>query len=296
MPRVSVESRCASWYGLLAALFWTGGYCLLGYFLGAEFENLTLTGAAAVTGTGNDKANVILGNSGANVLSGLGENDSPAGAAGNDSLDGGAANDTLDGGAGADNLTGGAGNDTYVLDNAKDVVTELANEGTDTVKSSVSHILGAEVENLTLTGAAAITGTGNALANVIVGNTAANILSGGLGNDTLDGGKGADKLTGGDGSDHFLHHSLADGKDTITDFHTGPGGDVLDIHDMLVGYVDGVSNAADFVQCVVGVAGTTVKVDADGLDNGAKFTDVCVLTGVTTDLGTLLADDNIQLA
>jgi Ca2+-binding RTX toxin-like protein len=72
-------------------------------------------------------------------------------------------------------------------------VTELANEGTDTVKSSVSHILGAEVENLTLTGAAAISGTGNALANVIVGNTAANILSGGADDDTLDGGKGADR-------------------------------------------------------------------------------------------------------
>jgi membrane protein DedA with SNARE-associated domain len=27
-------------YELIAALFWTGGYCLLGYFLGAEFEAL----------------------------------------------------------------------------------------------------------------------------------------------------------------------------------------------------------------------------------------------------------------
>src|SRR6185312_12159895 len=171
--------------------------------------------------------------------------------------------------------------------------TELANAGTDTVESRVTHILAANVENLTLTGAAAINGTGNDLANMIVGNAAANILSGGLGNDTLDGGKGADRLTGGDGSDHFLHHSLADGKDTIADFHTGAAGDVLDIHDMLIGFSAG--HEAEFVQCVTAGGNTTVKVDADGVANGAKFTDVCVLTGVTATLYDLLVGDNLQL-
>ena len=69
---------------------------------------------------------------------------------------------------------------------------------------------------------------------------------------------------------------------------------MLDISDLLVGYTAG--HEAEFVACVIGRRHATVKVDADGLANGAKFTDVCVLTGVTTDLGTLLADDNIQLA
>jgi Ca2+-binding RTX toxin-like protein len=63
-------------------------------------------------------------------------------------------------------------------------VTEGAALGTDTVRASVGFTLSGNVENLVLTGAAAINGTGNTLANVLTGNTAANVLAGGLGNDT----------------------------------------------------------------------------------------------------------------
>ena len=120
--------------------------------------------------TGSAFADQLTGNAGANTLTGN------------------AGNDVLDGGAGADTLIGGADNDTYVVDNAGDLVTENANEGTDTVNASVSYALAANIENLTLTGSAAINGTGNALNNAITGNAAANVLDGGAGADILSGG------------------------------------------------------------------------------------------------------------
>ncbi|WHZ22888.1 MAG: Alkaline phosphatase [Nitrospira sp.] len=125
--------------------------------LGANLENLTLTGTAAINGTGNTLNNTLVGNSGANVLSG---------------------------GTGADAMSGGAGDDVYVRDNTGDTVTENSNAGTDTVQSSLTYTLGANVENLTLTGTGAVNGTGNSLNNVLTGNSATNRLTGGAGDDT----------------------------------------------------------------------------------------------------------------
>ena len=153
------------------------------YTLGANVENLTLTGNGSINGTGNGDANTITGNSGANVLTG------------------GAGNDTLNGGLGADTLIGGTGDDTYIVDNTGDVVTELAGEGTDTVLSSISRTLSANVENLALTGSGNINGTGNGDANVITGNS---------GNNILDGGAGADTMIGGLGNDTYVVDNVGD--------------------------------------------------------------------------------------
>ena len=80
-------------------------------------------------------------------------------------------------------MVGGIGNDILSVDDVGDVVTEVVGEGTtDRVDSSITYTLGAEVENLNLTGGDAINGTGNALANVINGNGGANQLFGGGGN------------------------------------------------------------------------------------------------------------------
>ena len=118
-------------------------------------------------------------------------------------------------------MSGGQGNDSYWVDNVGDRVIELSGEGTDTVWAGLGHTLSANVERLTLTGVAAIDGSGNELANVLSGNSAANRLDGGGGDDTLVGNSGADTLTGGTGADCFKFVTRTAGTDSLTDFTSG---------------------------------------------------------------------------
>ena len=114
------------------------------------------------------------------------------GNSGRNQLVGSAFDDSINGGLGVDDLQGGGGNDTYMVDNATDAITELAGRGIDRVQSSVSFLLPANVEDLELTGTAAINGTGNALVNRILGNAARNVLNGGAAADLLQGGEAGD--------------------------------------------------------------------------------------------------------
>jgi serralysin len=102
---------------------------------------------------------------------------------------------------GTDSLAGGDGNDTYVADNGE-TISELGTVSStiDLVQSTVTWTLGPNRELLTLTGAAAINGTGNDLANLIAGNAAANLLNASTGNDALGGGAGNDSLLDGTGN------------------------------------------------------------------------------------------------
>lgn len=153
---------------------------------------------------------MLSGTSGSDTLAGGDGNDTLNGAGGNDSLLGGGGADRLDGGTGTDTLTGGAGDDVYVVDVSSDVVTELANEGSDLVQAGATYTLGANVENLTLTGTGTFNGTGNALANVLIGNSANNTLTGLDGNDTIDGGAGNDTMVGGLGDDTYVVNVTSD--------------------------------------------------------------------------------------
>lgn len=149
--------------------------------------------AGAIGGTLGDDS--LVGTGAADTIYGLGGHDVIEGGSGNDHIYGGGGNDTLNGGSGADTLYGGTGNDVYVVDDAGDVVVENASEGTDTVRAGIDYTLGANVENLELTGTANINGSGNSLVNSLTGNS---------GNNTLDGGAGADTMTGGTGNDTYV--------------------------------------------------------------------------------------------
>lgn len=187
--------------------------------LDVEIENLILTGSAALNGTGNAANNVMTGNTGANSLSGGLGNDKLNGGDGDDSLKGGDGADSLTGGngndrlyagtgTGTDTLTGGAGNDVYYVDSSADVIIEGSSGGIDTEVASFSDTLDAGIENLVLSGLAALYGTGNAANNVMTGNAAANTLLGGLGDDLLRGGAGNDILYGGAGRDIFRFDAI----------------------------------------------------------------------------------------
>lgn len=148
----------------------------IAFTLGSNLENLTLTGALNINGTGNSLANMLTGNSGNNLL---------------------------DGSGGADTISGLGGNDTYLVDHSSDKVFEAVGGGTDTVKASVSYALlaGQDVENLVLIGSSDLNATGNEFANAITGTSGRNVI---------DGAGGADLMTGLNGDDTYFVDDLGD--------------------------------------------------------------------------------------
>ncbi|MDB9491293.1 S8 family serine peptidase [Dolichospermum circinale CS-534/05] len=235
----------------------------ISYTLPNHVENLTLTGSSNINGTGNSLNNTLTGNSGNNTLTGN------------------AGNDTLNGGAGIDILIGGLGNDVYVVDTTTDTITENANEGTDTVQSSITFDLTVfpNIENLTLTGTAAINGTGNAGNNSLTGNS---------GNNTLNGGAGADTLTGGVGSDIFVFQfgqSPVSGADRISDFAIGTDKiDLLTASGVAMNAPTAFTRAANSTATTLTNVVNSVFTDANGALTGNQALGVnsAALVSVTT--------------
>lgn len=172
------------------------------FVLPGEVERLVLTGAGAIDGTGNVKANQLYGNDAANVLRGLDGNDLIEGRAGDDTIEGGAGadrlfggdgDDTLSGGVGANVVVGGDGNDTYRVDSIADRITEWRHDGLgglDQIVASVSFTVPLWVELLWLTGVNDIDATGNEQVNIMAGNAGRNVMAGLGGDDTYYVGKG----------------------------------------------------------------------------------------------------------
>ena len=273
----------------------------------ANVENLTLTGFQITSGTGNSGANVITGNLVGNVLRGLG------------------GNDTLNGGNGDDNMDGGAGSDLYIVGQAGDIVNDTgAGVGeVDTVQSTVAdqligldrfYVLGSTIENLVLTGGAALNGTGNASNNAITGNDGSNILLGLAGVDAINGGKGNDKITGGAvgdnltgglGSDTFIFTAVADSAtgvgntDAILDFTSIDKIDLslIDANSSVAGIqhlILDFNNVLTAGEIMMTRSGSTISVTID-TDNvaGANMAFSIVVDSSIPD--TLLTEDNFLL-
>jgi Ca2+-binding RTX toxin-like protein len=191
---------------------------------------------------------VVHGTAAADTLAGGAEDDALFGGAGDDSISGGAGNDVLDGGTGNDVMVGGSGDDTYVVDSDGDVVVEAdaaatsgANNsatasaiqiqdiggGIDKVVASINYTLGNFVENLQLTGgSAALSGSGNGLANRIEGNEGNNVLTGMGGDDQIDGAAGIDTAVYTGTRSHYTVTRTATGF-TVNGTQTQEGTDTL---------------------------------------------------------------------
>jgi len=212
----------------------------------ADVQEISIT----VTDVVNE---VLLGTSDADTLTGSDGDDRIYAGAGDDTLIGKGGNDRLYGGVGGDTMSGGAGNDRYTVGSTRDVVIELADEGIDTVLSSISYTLGDNVENLRAQGTNGLSLNGNALDNWIIGGIGNDVISGrdgsdhlsggggidtlngeggddaltgGDGDDTLVGGSGRDRLAGGAGADSFVFTTLGQGAadlDRIEDFSAKQG-------------------------------------------------------------------------
>jgi Ca2+-binding RTX toxin-like protein len=158
---------------------------------GSHVEELHAAADGNINLTGNELANALVGNVGNNLL---------------------------DGGRGADRMEGGAGNDIYLVDNRGDQVVEAPVAGNDTIRTTISYVLGNAilVETLEAIGAAGVNLTGNFFDNQLIGNAAANVL---------DGSVGADSMRGGAGNDTYLADSARDLVDELS--HGGAGIDTV---------------------------------------------------------------------
>lgn len=216
----------------------------------SSLDNYTLTNFVerlklvdnAVTGKGNNLANVITANPD--------RNSRLIGGGGDDELIGQNHNDYLDGNSGGDKMRGGRGNDTYVVNSVRDQVIELRNQGTDTVRvtldsSKTAYVLPDNVENMILARNKAAKADGNALNNEITGNDFRNDINAGSGHDIIRGqggddfiyaGRGTDQVYGGDDDDRLFGNTGSDklfGEDG-DDFLVGFGGSTAE-HDTLTG-------------------------------------------------------------
>ena len=247
--------------------------------------------------SGGDGADKLYGGTGADLLNGGTGNDRMDGQSDIDTLNGGAGNDYLDGGLGADIMSGGTDNDVYIVDDAGDQTIELAAEGFDIVRTSLSWTLAANVEGLELQAATNAAGTGNSGANILQGNAGANLLSGLAGVDTINGNDGDDVIVGGQGNDLLrgglgldtfrVAHSFSGALETdqIYDFQTAEG-DIMDFSALFAGTFDEVTSftqVAGQMTLTFAAGITTVRLDIDG--NGVAEYQAKINGDVTGDYG-----------
>ena len=250
------------------------------YLYGRDGDDIMDGGSENDTLFGHAGTDTMNGGTGGDYLNGGNDGDTMNGGEGFDSLYGEAGNDIMNGDAGNDFMVGGTGNDT--MDGGADVDKLYGGTGNDTLSGGTGNdLLNGQADNDRLEGGAG-----------------ADVLYGEAGLDTLIGGAGLDKLYGGAGADIFGFSASEDSDDRIYDFIDGA--DILNITDLLTGYVHGSSNIADFARLIHRSGSFDLQVDRNGGGNSwervAKvFTDLNDATTAQDLLtaGTLVANQTL---
>jgi Ca2+-binding RTX toxin-like protein len=199
------------------------------------------------------------------------------GTSGNDIIFGAGTFGTAFADDGIDIMQGGAGDDQYIVNNAAtgatDTIIEYANEGVDTVFSSVNYTLPSEVENI-VASVGAVTLTGNLKDNILDGSqsptaTAVDTLKGMEGNDTYISGTTQDKVIEGKAGTGVLATS------PVT--YSDPGGIDTIISGTTVDISALITSAGQKDTVVVGVSRTT----ATDTIVGQAYIENVTLTGAT---------------
>lgn len=175
-------------------------------------------------------------------------------------------NDVLRAFAGSATLAGGAGDDQYFVYEAGTIITELAGEGTDLVRTEIDLVLSDNLENVSEQGSLGVDLTGNAL-----GSAGSNVLSGEAGNDRLRGRDGADTLDGGTGND-IREGGAVDGAVDIFIFETGDGPDVILDFELDVDVIDLTATGLAFADLTI-TGGTNALINTG--------TDLITVNGIT---------------
>lgn len=257
--------------------------------------------------------NSVDGNEGSDTLSGIGRIKFGATSGGttyrlvlgsnadntlNGDSDGSYTSDLMIGFGGTDTMIGGTGDDVYVVAEAADLVTEFEDEGNDTlVTSALSLDLAnyANIENIILTGSAALNATGNGSNNKLTGNA---------GNNRLTGGAGADTLTGLSGNDTYVIdiedivvESSGGGTDTIQAGFSITLGNYANLENITLTGSDNISAAGDGnANTLIGNAGNNMLTGGGGNDTYQITSGDTVIEAASSGIDTILAAFSINLS
>jgi Ca2+-binding RTX toxin-like protein len=266
-------------------------------FIGAGSEVTVDLAAGSAFGfsSGSDTLTNVFSVRGSNF------NDTLLGSSSNDTFEGRAGFDFIDGRDGFDLVrydNGSFGGGTFIADAMGGFAASAAGHDADTLVN-VESIRGTGFNDL-FVGTAAALGfvfDGRGGNDVLLGSQGDDELLGGNGMDLLRGGLGADRLNGGSGPDRFDFNGLAESGDTVVGFEAVPGGDVLDIADLLgeTGYTGGP--LSEFVRIFADGSGNgLLQIDPDGSAPGEDWqTLATLLGGAGLDADTLLAQGNLDI-